>query len=241
MSNAIGPSAVHVPRLSGEVVGVCAGGVASIPQGARTIRTAFIKTSISGPVEVGPLGIPTDEHVYEDHGGPDMALLVYSRDHYSHWRSLGLDLPNVGALGENLTVAGLVETDVHLGDVFEVGTATVQVSQPRSPCYKLAVRFGRRDMPVLVQNTGYTGYLLRVLQPGMVSAGDTMRLVRRDEHGVSVSFASRAVNVDRNDHDAAQRILDVDGLGESVRRVLQQRIDAREQLGLDRARLFGDE
>ncbi len=104
------------------------------------------------------------------------------------WRSLGLELPDAAALGENFTVAGLLETEVHLGDVFDVGTAVVQVCQPRTPCYKLAARFGRKDMPVLVQDTGYTGYLLRVLTEDVVEADDDMVLAHRDNyHAVTVA------------------------------------------------------
>lgn len=228
------------PTLAGTVVAVCSGRAITIPNGRRTMRTAFLKAPIDGSVEVGPLGIATDEHVYEDHGGPDMALLAYSIDHYPHWRSVGLDLPPVGAFGENLTVTGLVETEVHLGDVFAVGSAVVQVCQPRTPCYKLAARYGRRDLSVLVQDTGYTGYLLRVVTPGAVTAGDAMTLVERDPHGVSVADAGRIVNVDRNDHEGARRVLAVDALGASVRRVLRQRVDAGTQLGLDFDRLYGD-
>ena len=73
--------------------------------------------------------MPGDEHVYEDHGGPDMALLAYPHEHYADWRSVGLTLPDAGAFGENLTVTGLPETAVHLGDTFAVGTAVVQVAQ----------------------------------------------------------------------------------------------------------------
>lgn len=220
---------------------VCSGRTTTISSGRRSTRTAFLKSPIDGPVEVGVLGIATDEHVYEDHGGPDMALLAYPVEHYAHWRSIGLALPDVGAMAENLTVGGLVETDVHIGDVFDVGTAQVQVCQPRTPCYKLAIRFGRRDLPVMIQDTGYTGYLLRVLRPGAITAGDTMRLVERGDHGVTVADAGRVVNVDRNDLDAARRVLAVDALGASVRRTLRQRVESSQQLGLDLDRLFGDE
>lgn len=209
-----------------------------LPHGRRSVETAFLKQPLAGPVEIGPLGIASDEHVYEDHGGPDMALLAYPVEHYAHWRARGLELPDSGALGENLTTAGLVETDVHLGDVFRVGTCTVQVSQPRTPCYKLATRFGRKDMPVLVQDTGYTGYLLRVLEPGLLAAGDVLVLLDRQRHGVSVAEAGRIVNVDRNDLDGARRVLAVSALGSSVRRKLEQRLAAGEQLGLDTERLF---
>ncbi|MFN8021347.1 MAG: MOSC domain-containing protein [Acidimicrobiales bacterium] len=228
------------PALTGTVVGVCAGRAAALTHGRRTVETAFVKTPIVGPVAIGPLGIAGDEHVYEDHGGPDMALLAYPVEHYDHWRSLGLELPDVGALGENLTVAGLRESDVHLGDVFSIGTSRVQVCQPRTPCYKLAARFGRKDMPMLVQDTGFTGYLLRVLQPGSIAAGDTVHLVERDDHGVTVAVAGRVVNVDRNDLATARRVLAVDSLGSSVRRKLQQRVDSGEHVGLDVDRLFLD-
>lgn len=227
--------------MEGTVIAVCAGRTTTLASGRRTTRTGFLKSPLDGPVAVGPLGIDVDEHVYEDHGGPDMALLVYPIEHYAHWRSLGLALPDVGAMAENLTVRGLVETDVHIGDVFDVGTAQVQVCQPRTPCYKLAIRFGRRDMPVLVQDTGYTGYLLRMTRPGSITAGDTMRLVERGDHGITVAEAGRVVNVDRDDVDAARRVLAVDALGASVRRTLSKRVESGEQLGLDLERLFGDE
>lgn len=231
-----------VPALTGTVLAVCAGATTTMSHGRRSTQTGFLKAPIAGPAEVTTLGIATDEHVYEDHGGPDMALLAYPHEHYAHWRGLGLSLPDVGALGENLTVTGLTESDVHLGDVFTVGTAVVQACQPRTPCYKLGIRFGRKDMPVLVQDTGYTGYLLRVLTPGHIAAGDTLTLVARSDHGVTVAAAGRAINVDRNDLDAARRTLAVDALGSSVRRKLQQRVDAgaAQQLGLDVERLFGD-
>ena len=235
-------TAMSVPPLTGTVLAVCAGAATTISHGRRSTHTGFLKAPIAGPVEVTALGIAADEHVYEDHGGPDMALLAYPHEHYAHWRALGLDLPDVGALGENLTVTGLLETVVHIGDVFTVGTAVVQVCQPRTPCYKLGIRFGRKDMPVLVQDTGYTGYLLRVTTPGTITAGDALTLVERGDHGVTVAAAGRAINVDRNDLDAARRVLAVDALGSSVRRKLQQRVDVGEtqQLGLDVDRLFGD-
>ena len=228
-------------EVVGSVLGVCAGRASLIRQGSRDVRTAFVKSPIAGRVDVGPLGIGGDEHVYEGHGGPDMALLVYSADHHAHWRSLGLVLPESGAFGENLTVSGLTEEVVHIGDVFAVGTCRVQVCQPRSPCSKLAARFGRRDMPVLVQESGRTGYLLRVVAPGSIAAGDEMRLVERDDHGLTVAESGRVLNVDRNDADGARRVLAHPALGSSVRSTLQKRLAANEVLGLDERRLFSDD
>lgn len=235
---------LHMERathVSGEVIAVSAGRAATLAHGRREVPTAFVKSALPGRVHVTVTGIEGDEHVYEDHGGPDMALLVYPSQHYAHWRSLGIDLPPFGALAENLTVDGLAETDVMIGDVFAVGSAVVQITQPRSPCYKIAARYGRKDLPVLVQDTGFTGYLLRVLTPGDIGAGDTMTLVQRDGHGITVAEAGRITNVDRNDLDGARRVLAVDALGSSVRRKLQARVDAAEQLGLDTDRLFLDD
>lgn len=227
-----------VDRLVGRVVAVSAGATSTIVSGHREIETAFVKHPIDGSVFVGVLGIGGDEHVYEDHGGPDMALLAYPVEHYRHWQSVGLDMPGAAAMAENLTVSGLVETDVHLGDVFEIGEVLVQVCQPRSPCYKLAARYGLRQLPVLMQDTGFTGYLLRVLREGHLAAGDSVQLVARDDHGITVAEAGRIVNVDRNDIDGARRVLAVDALGSSVRRKLDTRVAAALQLGLDTDRLF---
>jgi MOSC domain-containing protein YiiM len=229
------------PVLEGTVLAVSAGAVGEIGSERRRIRSAFVKQPIAGRVPLGPLGLPGDEHVYEDHGGPDMALLAYPSEHYSYWRSFGLELPEAAAMGENLTTEGLVETDVHLGDVFGIGSAVVQVCQPRSPCLKLAARFGRKDMAVMVQDTGFTGYLLRVLAPGEVGAGDAMTLLRRDRHhDVSIAEAGRIMNVDRQDLRGAQRLLAIPALGSSTRRMIAARIEGgvADLDGLDVWRLF---
>ena len=95
-----------------------------------------------------------------------MALLIYPSEHYSYWRSVGLQLPDPAAMAENFTTVGLLETDVAVEAFISVGSVVVQVAQPRSPCYKLAARFGRKSLPVEMQTTGYTGYLVRVIEPG---------------------------------------------------------------------------
>ena len=228
--------------LSGTVQGVCVGQVRELVSGSRRIETAFVKTPVAGPIRFGPLGLPGDEHVYEDHGGPDMAVLVHPLEHYAYWRGLGLELADVGALAENLTVSGLVETDVRIGDIFAVGTGVVQVCQPRRPCFKLAARFGRRDLPIVMQDTGFTGYHLRVLSEGELSAGDTMVLIDRDSsHDITVAEAARIINVDRNDLDGARRLLRIPALGSLVRLILATRIEDQATLGLEVERLFHPE
>lgn len=225
-------------ELVGHVRAVCVGGVGALRYGDRSVASAFVKAPADRRIRLGTLGFSGDEHVYEDHGGPDMAVLAYPFEHYAHWRGTGLELPDGGAFAENLTVTGLLEMDVWIGDVFEVGTGVVQVTQPRAPCYKIAARYGRKELAVEAQLGGLIGYLLRVLKPGDVGAGDRMRLIGRDDHGVTVAEAGRVVNVDRNDLDAARRVLSAEALGSSVRRKLVARLAATGDVGPDLARLY---
>lgn len=227
--------------MQGKVVGVNIGMTASIRHGSREIESAFVKTPISGPVHLSRLGLPGDEHVYEHHGGPDMALLAYPIEHYAHWRSLGLDLPEAGAMAENLTVAGLVETEVCIGDVLACGEAQVQISQPRSPCFKLAARFSRRSLPQEIQSTGYTGFLLRVLSEGTIEAGDEVTLIERTEPSMTVARAGHILNVARDDLDGARELLDVKALGSVTRRTLEARVAAGGFAGEDSSRLYLDD
>ncbi len=228
-----------IEGLRGRVAAVCVGTAGELMSGQRRIASAFVKEAVTGRVRLSSLGFEGDEHVYEGHGGEDMAVLAYSVDHYPFWRDLGIDVPDVGAFGENLSVTGLTEAEVRLGDVFEVGSCVVQVTQPRAPCYKIAARYGRKDISIVVQETGFTGYLMRVLREGDVAAGDAMTLVDRDtSHAITVAEAGRIVNVDRNDHEGAQRILEVDAVSPSIKSYLEARIARQVQLGLDLDRLY---
>ena len=142
--------------------------------------TSFFKTQVDGTVAVGTNNIEGDEQAdLSVHGGPDKAICVYSADHFAGWsRLLGSDC-GPGAFGENFSVSGMTENTVCLGDVYRIGTAVVQVSQPRGPCWKLGRRWGRLDLPRLVLKSGRTGWYFRVLTPGAVSAGQELTLVER--------------------------------------------------------------
>ena len=227
--------------MNGSLISVNVGATGVLSHGHREIESAFVKAPISGPVHLSRLGLPGDEHVYEHHGGPDMALLAYPIEHYAHWRSLGLDLPEAGAMAENLTVAGLIETELCIGDVLACGEARVQISQPRSPCFKLAARFSRRSLPQEIQSTGYTGFLLRVLAEGSIEAGDEVTLIERTEPSMTVARAGHILNVARDDLDGARELLDVEALGSVTRRTLEARVAAGGLSGEDTARLYLDD
>lgn len=147
----------------------------------RRWRTAFHKGEAAGPLWLGPLGLFGDAQAdRQHHGGPDRAVLAYSADHYPLWhQELGRTDFRAGAFGENFTIAGLDETTVCLGDVYAVGDARVQVSQPRVPCYKIARRWSMPDLTARVERTGRTGWYLRVLDEASIEAGLPVTLLER--------------------------------------------------------------
>ena len=112
---------------------------------------------------------------------------MYPREHYPHW-----DARVAPAFGENITSAGVLESGTRIGDVWRIGTALVQVSQPRSPCYKVAARLGIPDLVIRARRARFTGLHLRVLEPGELAAGDAIELVERASHAITVADAVAA-------------------------------------------------
>ena len=153
--------------------------------------SAMAKTPISGPVAVGRLGLAGDEQAdLTVHGGVDKAIHHYPLDHYDWWRGQ-LDghplLAAPGAFGENISTIGLTEADVCLGDRFALGTALVEVSQGRQPCWKLGHRFGNPKVTAMVVTSGRPGWYYRVVETGQVAAGDTLALQARPRPEWSVA------------------------------------------------------
>ncbi|KQL19205.1 MOSC domain-containing protein [Cytobacillus solani] len=169
------------------------------------------------------------------HGGREKAVCVYPYEHYPFWEN-ELNRPlEYGSLGENLTIKGLLETDVCIGDVFELGKAIVQVSQPRQPCYKLTIRHGVPDMLLKVQQTGYTGFYFRVLAEGVVSIDDGLSLLHRHPKEITVSFANRIMHREKDNIEGIKQILEVEELSLNWRNTFLKRLagtetDSRERL-----------
>jgi len=147
----------------------------------REVRTAIFKDPVLLPVRAHALGLDGDSQAdLRVHGGPDKAVYAYDAGGYAHFRELlGRELPH-GWLGENLTVEGMPEADVRAGDVYRIRGAVLQVTTPRSPCYKLAMRMEMPRFPKLFLESGRTGFYLRVLEEGELGAGDAIELVSRD-------------------------------------------------------------
>ena len=169
--------------MQGQIRSVQVGGPADL---AGT-RSAFVKHPVAGPVQVGELGLSGDVQVNRRvHGGPEKAVYVYCAERYPLWQARfpGLSALFVpGGLGENLTVTGIDEEALFLDDVFQAGEVKLQVSEPRIPCHKIALRFGDAQVGRVMRDTGWRGFYCRVLQPGQLQAGDKFHLVeRRREH-----------------------------------------------------------
>ncbi|MBM4457442.1 MAG: MOSC domain-containing protein [Chloroflexi bacterium] len=147
----------------------------------RLWTTGLFKASVDGPVWLSAAGLPGDQQAdLVNHGGPHKAVNVYPNEHYAFWReSLNRPAIAAGAFGENFTTAGWLEEEVCIGDVYAIGAAAVQVSQPRGPCWKLARRWQVPDLDRRIRALGRTGWYLRVLDEGFVQAGETIRLVER--------------------------------------------------------------
>ena len=155
----------------------------------RKVTTAIFKEPVEGSVRIRRTGLVGDRQADPSvHGGPTKAVYAYPSEHYPFWRREleRAELP-WGAFGENLTTEGLTEATVRIGDRLRVGSALLRVTQPRMPCYKLGIRFGREDMIERFLASGRSGFYLAVLTEGDVAAGDRLELSRTDEGLPTVS------------------------------------------------------
>jgi MOSC domain-containing protein YiiM len=190
----------------------------------RPWTTGFLKHPVDGPLWLGVTNLAGDGQAdRRHHGGPDKAVCVYPAAHYPFWRAaLGLPLP-FGAFGENVALAAMDERGVSIGDVFAVGGARVQVTQPRQPCWKLARRWRVRDLAARVQETGFTGWYFRVLEEGEVRAGLPLVRLDRPYAAWTVARANEVMHRRRDDRDAAAALAACPALSESWRHTLTVR------------------
>lgn len=211
---------------------------AAEPMG-RPWTTAFFKEPVAGPVWLARTNLEGDRQAdLKHHGGPDKAVLCYAAAHYPLWRAeLGRELPH-GAFGENFTVEGLDEATVCIGDVYAIGQARVQVSQPRMPCWKIARRWGIEDLSARVQRTGRTGWYLRVLDEGLVAPGDEIARLERPHPEWTIARANAALYTRPRDVDEILALTAVPALAPSLAAGLAQHVALRHDPG-DETRLVG--
>jgi len=191
----------------------------------RSVMTGIFKEPVAGTVAVRRLNLDGDRQAdLSVHGGPDKAVYAYPSEHYPFWRGEYPDHDlSWGALGENLTTEGWLEDAVHIGDRFRAGTAEMVVVQPRVPCFKLGIRFGRDDVIGLFLESDRPGFYLRVLQEGDVAAGDPMVRIAEDPRRVSVVDVVH-LYLGSEDRDLLARAAAVEALPESWRGHFRQQL-----------------
>ena len=173
----------------------------SIPYGDQTILTGIFKVPVSGPVMVRETNVDGDGQAdLRVHGGPYQAVYAYPIEHYAYWRqALHRDDFLHGQFGENLTVEGMLEDAVHVGDVFQIGEATLQITQPRVPCFKLAYKMGLPEFPKQFLRSRRCGFYCRVLAEGAITAGDAITRIESDSDPMSVAEILNLRMFDRTD------------------------------------------
>lgn len=192
----------------------------------KTVTTGIFKEPVNTRVMVRSLNLDGDGQAdLTVHGGVDKAIYVYPFEHYDYWRS---ELPNTeltpGIFGENFTVTGFQEEEINIGDRYQIGSVKLMVTQPRMPCYKLGIRFGRPDMVKRFLASRRTGFYFSVLQEGEVGAGDMLELVSRDEHNITVADITRLYVREQDNPDLLHRAAQLEALPASWRDYFQEQI-----------------
>jgi MOSC domain-containing protein YiiM len=190
------------------------------------VSTGIFKEPVAGRVMVRTLNLEGDRQAdLSVHGGPSKAVYVYPAEHYDYWkRELpGMKLP-WGMFGENFTSVGLFESEVNIGDKFSVGSVVVMVTEPRMPCYKLGIKFGRSDIVKKFLASERTGFYFAVLQEGEVGPGDPTEPRDKIDHGVGVSDITRLYTREKRNLGLLRRAVEVEALPESWKSYFHQRI-----------------
>lgn len=191
------------------------------------VSTGIFKDPVEGRVMLRTLNLDGDRQAdLTVHGGPEKAVYAYPSEHYLFWKQElpGMELP-WGMFGENFTTEGLFETETHVGDTFRIGSAELMVTQPRMPCYKLGIRFGRADIIKRFLWSERTGFYFSVLKEGEVGAGDEVELIERNTSGVRVVDVTRLYSSDKHNSDLLERAIATKALPSSWRDYFQERLN----------------
>lgn len=215
--------------MAADIVSLNIGKPITVDYLGKPLSTGIYKQPVQGPLYLSSVLFEGDGQAdLVFHGGPDKAVCVYPFEHYAYWEKVLSKKMEYASFGENLTVRGLLEDKVYIGDVYQIGEAVVQVSQPRYPCFKLSQKHGVKDMPARVLETGYSGFYLRVLQEGYLSADS--RIIQLESHPDQVSILNvlKLLTNGRQEAAALRQMIDLEVLAESVRTKFQGWLDKLE-------------
>jgi MOSC domain-containing protein YiiM len=209
-----------------KLISVNVGRPRDIIVGGKTLRTSIWKSPVPGRVHVSTLNLDGDQQSdLSVHGGVDKAVYLYPSEHYSYWRTQlpDFDLP-WGAFGENFTTDGLLEDQVKIGDRIRIGSAEFTVTQPRMPCYKLGIRFDRRDMVKRFLESKRTGFYLAVLREGEVESGNAIEFTEKQESGVTITDIVNLYSRDSENQELLRRATELPALPQAWRDYFRKRL-----------------
>ena len=197
----------------------------------QVVTTGIFKEPIEGHVMLRRLNLDGDKQAdLTVHGGVDKAVYAYPVEHYDYWRK---ELPSMnlpwGMFGENFTTEGLLEDEVNIGDTLKIGSAKLMVTQPRMPCYKLGVRFGRMDIVRRFMASGRPGIYFKVSKEGEVKTGNKVKIIRRDKNNVTVRDIVRMYVGGHRDIEVMRRAVKIGALPEGWKYEFQQKINELEK------------
>lgn len=192
------------------------------------VSTGIFKEPVAGRVMLRTLNLDGDRQAdLTVHGGPEKAVYVYPSEHYAFWKR---ELPDMelpwGVFGENFTTEGMFENEINIGDRFRIGGAEVMVTQPRMPCYKLGIRFGRTDIIKRFLVSERTGFYLSVLKEGEVGVDDELELFDKNASGVRVVDVTRLYSSDKHNVELLRRAIATEALPDNWRDYFRKRIEA---------------
>lgn len=193
----------------------------------QTVSTGIFKEPVAGPVTLRTLNLDGDRQAdLTVHGGKTKAVYAYPFEHYAFWKS---ELPDMelpyGMFGENFTTSGLLEDNVHIGDRFRVGTAELMATEPRMPCYKLGLKFGRTDIIRRFLQSRRTGFYFAVLQEGEVRTGDSIERLSENQQQVTIADITRLYAFDKGNVELLKRAVAAEALPQSWREYFQKQIE----------------
>jgi MOSC domain-containing protein YiiM len=199
------------------------------PLGPEQVPSGFVKHRRTGTVQVSLLGLEGDEQAdLSVHGGPEKAVYAYAQSHYPAWAA---EFPQLaasfqgGAMGENLTVAGMDEAAICVGDIHAVGSALLQVCQPRQPCFKFALRHGNNQLPKSMVRSGHAGWYYRVMREGVLREGDAIALRERPNPDFPFQRLIEIVNHGNASADELARMSEMPGLASQWRDIARQLLE----------------
>jgi MOSC domain-containing protein YiiM len=193
----------------------------------KLVTTGIFKNPVNTPVMTRTLNLDGDGQAdLTVHGGASKAVYAYPSEHYGYWQTElpGVDLP-WGMFGENFTTEGLLEEALFIGDKFRIGETEVMVTEPRMPCYKLGIKFGRADIIKRFLASRRTGFYFAVVREGMVGAGDAAELIGREQHEISVADITRLYAFEKDDLKSLRRAIEVEALPDNWKGYFQHQLD----------------